>query len=111
MKLYLSFVMPLKNQKEKCAAFLYIIGVENRIYHTFNFTEDERNKVNVLMSKFETYCSAKQNTTFGRHKFNTWMQNTNESVDQYVTELKIAHGELTEESNVAQVLRKSKNSY
>ena len=41
------------------------------------------------MSKFEKYCSPKSNLTYERHQFNTRNQNEGESIDSYVTELRI----------------------
>ena len=41
------------------------------------------------MNKFEAYCNPKRNITYERHLFNTRFQNVGETIDAYVTELKI----------------------
>ena len=51
--------------------------------------ENERDKIDILFSKFEEYCKPKQNVTIERYRFNTRTQGEYETVDQYVTELKL----------------------
>ena len=41
-----------------------------------------------IVQKFETYCTPKKNTTYERHKFFTRNQKSDETIDQYVTELR-----------------------
>ena len=49
-----------KSEKEKCNAFLYIIGKAGRyIFNAFVLTSKERDKVKILFEKFET--TANQN--------------------------------------------------
>jgi len=53
--LYLEVSMGTKAEKDRCRAFLYIIGQEGReIYNTFTLGDDEKDKLDVLMQKFET---------------------------------------------------------
>ncbi|CAC5366984.1 unnamed protein product [Mytilus coruscus] len=59
------------------------------IYNTFNFGEYEADKLDVLLKKFEDYCTSKKNATVIRHRFNTRVQSSNESIDQYLTDLKL----------------------
>jgi hypothetical protein len=76
--------------KKKCKAVLYVIGLEGReIYNTFHFGEGEVDKLEVLLKKFEDYCIPKTNVTVIRHRFNTRVQGHSESIDQYVTDLKL----------------------
>ncbi|CAC5411161.1 unnamed protein product [Mytilus coruscus] len=78
------------SEKEQCRAVLYVIGLEGReIYNTFNFGENEADKLEVLLKKFEDYCIPKKNVTVIRHRFNTRVQNPSESIDQYLTDLKL----------------------
>lgn len=42
-----------------------------------------------VLAKYEKYCSPKSNLTYERHQFNIRNQNEEESIDSYVTELKI----------------------
>ncbi|CAC5398679.1 unnamed protein product [Mytilus coruscus] len=61
MNLYLEVAMGEKTEKEQCRAVLYVIGLEGReIYNTFNFGENEADKLEVLLKKFEDYCIPKK---------------------------------------------------
>ena len=72
------------------------------VYNNFTFENDEdKFKVDKISEKFEAYCSPKRNTTYERHKFFTLMQKPDETIDQYVTELRTKaknceFGDLTE---------------
>ncbi|CAC5421269.1 unnamed protein product [Mytilus coruscus] len=70
---------------------LYLeVAMEGReIYNTFNFGENETDKLEVLLKKFEDFCIPKKNVTVIRHRFNTRVQNSSESIDQYLTDLKL----------------------
>ena len=48
--------------------------------------EDERDKIDILFTKFEEYCKPRQNITMECYRFNS---RSLETVDQYVTELKL----------------------
>lgn len=102
-QLYLDLSMAGKPEKEKCSVFLYVIGLEGReIYNTFTFAEGEKDKIGSLFAKFEDYCNPKKNVIVERHKFNTKYQMKSQSIDQYVTELRLItrnceFGNLTEE--------------
>ena len=90
MQLFIELSMGRKTEKEKCSAFLYTIGQAGRdIYNTMNLSEDEQGKIDILFSKFETYCKPKQNVTIERYRFNTRVQGRQENVDQYLTELRL----------------------
>ena len=72
------------------------------IYSTFVFETSEVDKIKPLIKKFEEYCIPKQTTTIQRYKFNKRTQSDAESVDQYITELRLLakdrrFGELQEE--------------
>ena len=45
-------------------------------------------RVNVILAKFEGHCILRLNITWERHVFNTRNQCDNETIDQYVTDLK-----------------------
>ena len=55
------------------------------------FSKDEADKVDILLliTKFGTYCKPKQNIAMEKHHFNTRAQESGETIDQYVTELKL----------------------
>ena len=89
--------------KQKACTFLHLIGEDAlEVYNNFTFENDEdKFKVDKISEKFEAYCSPKRNTTYERHKFFTLMQKPDETIDQYVTELRTKaknceFGDLTE---------------
>ena len=87
MQLFIELSMPKNSEKEKCSAFLYTIGQAGRdVYNTMQLTEEERDKIEVL---FEAYCKPKQNVTIERYRFNTRAQRKEETIDQYVLELRL----------------------
>jgi len=52
-------------------------------------TEEETDKIEVLFAKFEAYCEPKQNVTIERYRFNTRAQRKEETIDQYVLEMRL----------------------
>jgi len=90
MQLFIELTMMKSSEKEKCSALLYVIGQSGReIYNTMTLTEEETNKIDVLFAKFEAYCKPKQNVTIKRYCFNTRTQARGETINQYVTELRL----------------------
>ena len=60
------------------------------MYHTrIRETRTWKRTTAELITAFKEYCSPKKNITWERHKFNTRNQGKNESIDQYVNELRI----------------------
>ena len=80
-----------KSNKEKCCMLLNLAGEQAiGFFNTFTFEEGEKDDdPEVLMRKFEDYCNPKRNITYERHLFNTRGQGANETIDAYVTELRL----------------------
>ena len=80
-----------KSNKEKCCMLLNLAGEQAiEVFNTFTFEEGEKDDdPEVLMRKFEDYCNPKRNITYERHLFNTRGQGANETIDAYVTELRL----------------------
>ena len=77
-----------KGEKTQCAQLIYLMGDEAiNIFTTFTFTDEEKNKIEVLKTKFETYFVPKKNLTFERYRFFT-MRQVSETIEQFVTSLK-----------------------
>ena len=88
MQLYLSLAMAEDTEKNKCSAFLYIIGRKGReIYNTWTLGPEEIDKLDILFSRFKAYCEPKKNIIIERYKFNTRAQNDSETLDEYLTDL------------------------
>ena len=90
LKLYLTATeKDGKSDKIKTSVLLTCIGKQGReIYNTFQFEEGDDMKFNIVLQKFQEYCSSRKNITFMRHKFFTCKQREGQSFDEFVTELK-----------------------
>lgn len=78
-----------KLQKIQCATFLTLAGeAAIAVYQTLTFEDTEKDKIEPLLAKFEAYCLAKKNVTHERHLLNLRKQKPDESVEQFLTELK-----------------------
>lgn len=90
MRLYLNIAMHERDEKDKCSAFLYIIGQDGReIFNTMTILQDDKDKIEPLFKKFKDYCAPRENITVWRHKFYTRQQGKTETIDQYVTDLRV----------------------
>ena len=80
-----------KSKKEKTCMLLNLAGEQAiEVFNTFTFGDDEEaDDPEQVIRKFEEYCIPKRNITYERHVFNTRMQATGETIDNYVTELKL----------------------
>ena len=87
-RLYLSATgSDKKAEKVQCSIILTVAG-EDAVEVFNTFTETEEDKIEPLIEKFRSYCTPKKNITFERHVFNTRCQESDESIDSYVTALK-----------------------
>ena len=79
-----------KDSKIQAATLLHVIGpAALEVYNTFTWdSDDDKQKVEVILTKFEAYCIPRTNVTWERHVFNTRNQREDETIDQYVTDLK-----------------------
>ena len=79
-----------KSDERKIALFLTVAGPESiEVYNTLTFTEEEKGKYDVVVQKFEDYCTPRKNETYERYIFRCRMQKENETFEQFVTDLKI----------------------
>lgn len=82
-------------QKEKgdvqASLLINLIGPEGfEIYETFKFEkESERDDVKILMEKFDNYFGVKNNIILARYNFFKRNQEVAETINQYVTSLRI----------------------
>lgn len=82
------------------ATFMSAIGYSAiQIYNSLPATSNET--LAQVKEKFELYFTPKLNTTFERYKFHKIMQNDGETIDEYITRLRLqvqncAFGELTD---------------
>ena len=89
-ELYINIAMSKKNEEEKCATFLYVIGSEGReIFNTFQIEDANKNKLDPLIKAFDSYCKPKENLTVERYRFNTRSQGKDEPFDRFITDLRV----------------------
>ena len=79
-----------KDAKIQSATLLHVIGpAALEVYNTFTWeNDDDKQKVDVILAKLEGHCIPRWNVTWERHVFNTRNQRDDETIDQYITDLK-----------------------
>lgn len=76
-----------KTEDTKCAVLLHCIGEQGRdIFNTFEIGEE--NTLAAYIKKFDTYFLPKVNSSVERNKFNTRIQNQEETFDNFVKDLR-----------------------
>ena len=93
MQYFLTATCKKKSEEEKVTIFMCMIGKEGQdVKDTFVFAKDRDGQdiinLDILFLKFDEYCKPRKNLKIDRHRFLTRDQLPNESVDQYVTELR-----------------------
>ena len=80
-----------KTKREKTCILLNLAGEQAiETFNTFMYAEDESEEdVNVIIKKLEEHCNPKRNVTYERHVFNTQSQDPVETIDAFVTELRL----------------------
>lgn len=59
------------------------------IYSTWNLSEEDRKSLKVHLDKFQAYVKPNTNLIYNRYKFHSRFQTEGESLDQFVTDLKL----------------------
>lgn len=79
-----------KEEEEKCAYLMIWIGEQGRnVYSTWTLSADDRKKLDKHYEKFEAYVKPKSNQVFSSYKFHSRIQKPTESVEEFVTDLKV----------------------
>ena len=60
-----------------------------QIFNAFEFTDGDEKKLSNVLEQFDAYCSPKKNEVYERHVFRCCVQQQDESLDSYVTELRL----------------------
>ena len=78
-----------KPAQVQCSTLLTVAGEEAfEIFNTFGLSDEDKVKIDVVIKKYEEYCTPKKNVTYKQHVFNTRAQGATEGIDAYVTELR-----------------------
>ncbi|GBN10184.1 hypothetical protein AVEN_200649-1 [Araneus ventricosus] len=59
------------------------------IYNSFGLSAEDSERFDIVIKSFDDYFSPKKNTVIARYKFFNCVQRENESVDSFVTNLKV----------------------
>ena len=80
-----------KSAKIQSSMLLHLIGEDAlEVFNTFEFgSEEDKEKPVEILKKFDEYCNPKRNLTVERHIFNSRMQYPGESIDKYITDLRL----------------------
>ena len=88
----LIFDGPLNQKEEKVKAtyILLWIGEEGRkIFNSFELSDEEKQKLDVIFDKFATYVEPKSNFRIARYQLQGFRQSDDESVDSFMARCKI----------------------
>lgn len=81
--------MDKKPEATKCAQLLTFVGEEGiRIYNTFKFEENEVDKFEKLIEKFDDHFNLKRNLAFERYKLLKCKQKEGQTIENYIVEVK-----------------------
>ncbi|CAG2216619.1 unnamed protein product [Mytilus edulis] len=86
------FQGPLKKKQgdEKCAYLMIWVGEKGRnVYSTWDMTAEDQKKLEKYYENFEAYVKPKSNQVFSSYKFQCRLQKTNETCEEFVTDLKV----------------------
>uniref|UniRef100_H2ZRT5 Tick transposon n=1 Tax=Latimeria chalumnae TaxID=7897 RepID=H2ZRT5_LATCH len=76
--------------EKKVALLLTVEGtVALEIFNSFQLTEQEDDNYDIVMNKFESYSTPRVNKTYEHFVFNSRVQLPNESIEEFVTNLKL----------------------
>ncbi|KAF2888930.1 hypothetical protein ILUMI_17243, partial [Ignelater luminosus] len=77
-----------KTAEVQCAQLLHLIGKEGfKIYKTFDIKEDEKDKLEVLLNKFDAHFLPKENLTYERYLFMMKRQQEGQILEDFIKEL------------------------
>ena len=86
------FAGPLTKASEaqKCNYLMIWIGDKGRdIYSTWNLTEEDGKKLDILYENFEKHVKPKSNKIYSRYKFLSRVQKESDTFEEYLTDLKL----------------------
>ena len=89
--LYMDSAMVGKTEGTKIKLLLYMVGSKGReIYDTLPFEQHpEERSFKDVMDAFSNYCDPKKNETVERYKFFSRVQEAGETLEKFITDVKI----------------------
>ena len=69
-----------KPAQVQCSTELLTVAGEEALesFNTFGFNDEDKLEINIVIKKYEEYCTPKKNVTYERHVFNTRVQGATE---------------------------------
>lgn len=82
---------PAKKKEEKNSYLLIWCGENGRdiVNTSSNISENDKKKLKTCFDRFEAHMERKANTVFSRHKYHNRVYGEAETVEQFVTDLKL----------------------
>lgn len=78
------------SEAQKCNYVMIWIGDKGRdIYSTWDLSEEDSKKLDVLYTNFEKHVKPKSNKIYSRYKFLSRVQKDSDTFEEYLTELKL----------------------
>ena len=75
--------------RKRTATFLAIIGNDAySLFESLDFGDQDRNDIDVVIAKFREHCVGETNVTYERYVFNKRSQDTGESFDTFLADLR-----------------------
>ena len=79
-----------KDEEQKCAFLMLWVGEKGRsLFQTWKLSADQKKKLDNYYNGFEAYVKPTSNTIYNRYKFQSKVQNPDETFEQFVTELQL----------------------
>ena len=79
-----------KNEEERCCYSMLWVGEKGRrIVSTWDMTETQQKVLQEYYDRFQAYVQPKSNPVFARHRLHSKIQEPGETVQQFVTALKL----------------------
>ena len=95
-----------KSEEEKCNYLMIWVGEKGRdVFNTWTIPDEDRGKLKTYFDRFEAHVQPKSNTVFMRYKFNLKVQSDQESIDQFVTDLRLLAKHCSYGANADEMVR------
>ncbi|KAJ8366952.1 hypothetical protein AAFF_G00336410 [Aldrovandia affinis] len=79
-----------REERRRIALLLTVAGrVAVDVFNTFEFPEGDSDRYAKVIEKFEEYCTPRKNEIFERYVFRSRVQAESESIEQFVTDLRL----------------------
>ena len=79
-----------KNEEERCCYLMLWVGEKGRrIFSTWDMTDAQQKVLQEYYDRFQAYVQPKSNPIFARYKLHSKIQEPGETVQQFVTALKL----------------------